>query len=300
MEQMKTYITCVGWEDRFYKSFEHHLNTEPHLNTISFLVEEFRTLSESGLNHRSKLLTNFDGSDHKLITVSSRSDTKTWSATSECLSYLQPKAKVILDISTMPRQLIWTILHFLDKSQAEVNIAYCKPNEYCSNNAPLTREPLKPRLTLKHSGIFLPGRNTILIAQVGFDYDRLNQLIFSYEPEKVILATQKGSQFDNDERHRKEQTEKLSFSNLEFISVDAFNDDHAYKAIECVIGKNIKEKNIVMAALGPKIVTVTMYLLNKKYPEVGLVDVPVGEYNLNYSKGADCKKILSMKLDFFE
>lgn len=294
----KIYITCISWEERFIETFKHNLNTNSYDRTISFLVEEFEELCIEGIKKRDDLISNQGNVKHPLFRVTSRDDISTWKIVSDCLKNVKSDDNVVLDISTMPRYLIWFILHFLHSASVMTKISYCSPKSYCEKQTSLTREPLEPRLILKHSGEFLPGRNTIIIAQIGFDYDRLIQLIISYEPETVILAVQAGKQFDNIDRHKKERAEKLKFPNIDYISVDAFGDDHGFSEIEQKIKEYLDFKNIILASMGPKIMTPTMYKLNTKYPATGLVDVPVGQYSPEYSKGASCTNMISVDMSF--
>ena len=304
MTTPEIYICCVSWEDRFIQSLQHNIEIKDWQEIITYVVYEFKELINDHSGRCNSLLKPYkDKEVHSEIVVSSKDDIDTWKKLSSGLSLVKEGNKVVLDISTMPRYLIWASLHFLEKCGANVELSYCSPTSYSDGDVPLTREPLEPRLILKHSGIFLPERPTVLIVQAGFDYDRLIQLILTYEPEKVVLAVQEGNQFNNNARHQNESDkkirfEKLGYSNFEEIPIDAFSDDHGFSVLECMIN-NLKDmKNIILASMGPKIMAGVMYKLNKKYPDVGLVDVPVGQYNREYSKGANLDEIISMQMNF--
>ena len=119
-----------------------------------------------------------------------------------------------------------------------------------------------------------------------------------------MLAVQEGHQFNNDARHqnerdKKKRLEKFGYSNFEEISINAFSGDHGLSILDRAINENLKDmKNIILASMGPKIMAGVMYQLNKTYPEVGLVDVPVGQYSRDYSEGADLGGIISTAVNF--
>ncbi|WP_323815848.1 hypothetical protein [Cellvibrio sp. NN19] len=283
-------IACTSWEERFSEGIEHSCKTHAIENMLLFGVSEFKHRVESpSQDFLTKLpLKNKDFLMHY---VSAFDDVSTWGSIKELFKTQKiENKKVLLDISTMPRYLIWYLLHFLTANKNNVTYCYFSPASYEECQC-LTDDPLSPRLIFKHSGIYLPDRSSILIVQSGFDVDRVYQLIRSYEPEKLLLGVQVGNQLNNIDKNIKKHKENLNYQEIEHFEVDAFGEDHGYLAMECQIAKYSESKNIIMASFGPKILAVEMFKLNKKYPEIGLVDVPVKVYNEKYSHGINLDNI---------
>lgn len=190
-------------------------------------------------------------------------------------------AEVHIDITTMPREIIWMMLYNLKHKVKDIRYFYHKPEEY--NKEWLTREPDTPRLLFKHSGVMAPDKQTTLIIIPGFDSERVAQLVNFYDPKKIVLGIQSGIQFSNDTRNNIRMF-KVEVDTEE-INIDAFADDLGFSAIDtAIIGLN-EAYNIVLASLGPKLTALSMYKIYQKFPDIGLSYLPCKEYNLNYSKG---------------
>jgi hypothetical protein len=189
--------------------------------------------------------------------------------------------EVYIDITTMPRGIIWMILYNLKHKVENVHYFYHKPEEY--NKEWLTREPDTPRLLFKHSGIMSPDKQTALIIIPGFDSERVAQMINFYDPKKVVLGIQSGAQFSNDSRNNIKMF-KVEVDTEE-MNIDAFADDLGFSAIDAAIVRLSDRYNIVLASLGPKLTALSMYKIHQKFPDIGLSYLPCKEYNLNYSKG---------------
>ena len=106
---------------------------------------------------------------------------------------------ITLDISTMPREVIWSVCHMLSQRRALIQYIYNKPNKYGDW---LSRDPGRPRLLYRLAGIQNPGRPTALVVQTGYDVERVKQLVRFYEPDKLLLGLQTGEQFDSVRENR--------------------------------------------------------------------------------------------------
>jgi len=195
--------------------------------------------------------------------------------------------KVFLDITTMPRNVIWSLLFFLKQNHKKINIIYCTPNEY--SDEWISRDPSKPKLLLKHSGIIDLELKNCLIIVTGFDTDRIKQLIRYYEPQKVVLMVQKENNYKNNIKNNptlhKNICEELGCANIEFLSIDSYSSNLDYVTIENAIDKNLENYNVILASLGPKISSISIYKAYIQHPEVALSYIPCKEYNVNYCKG---------------
>lgn len=189
--------------------------------------------------------------------------------------------EIYIDITTMPREVVWILLYNWRKKVSSVGYFYHKPLSY--NNEWLTREPEVPRLLLKHSGVIDPFKQTALLIITGFDWERVNQINNFFEPKKVILGIQSGSQFDNHVRNKNElfslETECASFE------IDAYANDNGFSVIQNQVCSVLAEFNLVIASLGPKLTALSMYRLYVSHPEIALCYIPCKDFNVEYSEG---------------
>ncbi|OQW71218.1 MAG: hypothetical protein BVN35_16755 [Proteobacteria bacterium ST_bin11] len=290
MNNYNLLISCTSWEDRFVGGFEYNVNNNNIDRVLLFGIADFmdRTIEKSNhilKNHPEIIL---GGSVNY---IQAFDDVSAWKNIENVFSENSINGmNILLDVSTMPRYLIWFLLHFLTSRQNIIDYCYFSPERYEDCDW-LTDEPLRPRLIFKHSGLYLPNQSSILVIQSGFDVGRVSQLIRAYEPEKVFLGAQIGEQLDNLTKNLKQHKERLNFQEIEYFSIDAFDNDHGNIALMNQITPHLNSKNIVLASFGPKLLAVEMFKINSKNPEVGLVDVPVKKYNERYSHGTDFKNI---------
>lgn len=282
-------ITCAGWEDRFVGGLENAIESHRIDKIIIFRIHEFSEKTES-IIAKAKTIINDDRIQE--VDVFLLEDAKTWKIINELFENIGISDQLLcIDISTMPRFLIWFVMHFSEFYNNTIECVYFKPERYEECDW-LTSDAEEPRLVFKHSGQYLPDQSTILIIQTGFDIERVNQLIYSYEPERVFLGVQVGEQFDNAIKNTKKHKEHLKYQEIEFFELDAYSGDYGYSSVESIILNNKDRYNIVLSSFGPKPTSLAMFKLNKYYPEVGLSYVLVKNYNTHYSHGVDKNTIL--------
>ncbi len=203
-----------------------------------------------------------------------------------CLNKLKADDIVHVDISTMPRDIIWTLLFFLNQRSNHVLIRYYQPKSY--HGAWLSKEPYSPRLLLKHSGIIELGKPQCVVIITGFDEERTRQIVSKFEPQKVILCIQKGAQFHNDTRNGSNQHELMcksaGVSDITSMEIDFYGEDFGEDAINSVIS-SLSDYNIIISSFGPKPSAIGVYKAYQKHKEVALCYVPCKEYNKDYCKG---------------
>ena len=289
-------INCISWEERYSLGTSFIFDKYMIEELFPFQVKEFELRTSPQIDF---LISNkYIKSEQLINPISMNEDIESWQYMEERFSSLDLKdKKILIDITTMPRFLIWNTLHFLLKYKAKVSYIYFCPKSYADKTW-LSCDPLTPKLMLKHSGIFLPDNKTMLIIQTGFDIERISQLINMFEPSEVFLASQTGEQFDNLNRNHNRITKELSFPDITNFEINAFSNDHGSKDIESKILKYKGNFNIILCSLGPKPNAIAMFKLNLIYPEVGLVYTPAKEYNENYSLGINLENYYFGDLNF--
>ena len=209
-----------------------------------------------------------------------------WGALNNLVSSFNSDDCVKLDICTMSRNLIWALLFFLKEKVKTVDIVYHQPNSY--SDQWLSRDAMLPRLLYKHSGIVSIEKKTLLVILTGFDVERTKQLVYFYNPSKVVLLIQKPNRLDNNVRNtsllHSDECDKMGVrTSVELI--DCYGEDWGYEVIEKVVAENLSDYNIVVSSLGPKLSAISVYRTFIKHPEIALTYIPCREYNENYCEG---------------
>lgn len=209
-----------------------------------------------------------------------------WGALNNLVSSFNSDDCVKLDICTMSRNLIWALLFFLKEKVKTVDIVYHQPNSY--SDQWLSRDAMLPRLLYKHSGIVSIEKKTLLVILTGFDVERTKQLVYFYNPSKVVLLIQKPNRLDNNVRNtsllHSDECDKMGVrTSVELI--DCYGEDWGYEVIEKVVAENLSDYNIVVSSLGPKLSSISVYRTFLKHPEIALTYIPCREYNENYCEG---------------
>ena len=200
--------------------------------------------------------------------------------------YIFSAAKIRLNGTTAPRELIWFVLHFLSDKKIPTEFSYFRPLDYGSY---LSRDAMAPRLVLKCSGIAYPDRPTCILALSGFDEERLAQLKQRYEPKKMLIGRQIGDQLGN--KHRNVSANLDPDDNRSYFDFDCYDTSDNAVDILCKKIDELEEPyNVVAASLGPKPSAITIFKLTQKRPEVGLVYIPSRDYSEDYSIGIDLNK----------
>lgn len=209
-----------------------------------------------------------------------------WNTLSNLILQIPQEVSLYLDISTMPRDIIWTMFFFLRQRFKRFNIIYFKPKSY--NDEWVSREPSSPRFLLKHSGIMEIGKPTCTVIITSFDTSRTEYILSRFEPQKVILCVPEGNQFNNESRNNIDTHSAIcrrsGNTNVFCHSINAFSADFGQKTIENIIS-SLSEYNVIVSSFGPKTTAISTYLAYIKHPEIALCYVPCRQYNVFYSSG---------------
>lgn len=281
-------ILYPSWESRSYSgflrdiekfSFSHCIvfrNATHHCDETQKQVEEIRKkctdnrIDISYLDIDGDVATNWKIIEEKIATFVDKED------------------KILLDITTMSRNIVWSLLYFLKAKVKNVDIVYHKPETY--NNDWISREPEQPRLLFKHSGIYDLAKKTTLILVTGFDEDRTKYMLHKYEPQKVYLLVQEGEQFNNkirnDESAHRIVCEEFGLNKDNIISkqIDSYSPDFGFEVVESVVTEE-KQSNIILASFGPKPSAIAAYRCHMRHPEIALCYLPCKDYNIDYCQG---------------
>ena len=284
MVNIQRLITVASWEDRFYLGVQATIERHPTLCKIDmFFYKEYSEWSE---NNRSKVESMCLDKGILLCTheLSFESPVLNWRIVEIVINADADKLDPLIDITTMPRDTIWAIFYFLQRRVDALSYIYFKPERY--NSDWLSRDPSRPRLAFRMSGIARLGIPTLLVIATGFDVERTEQLINFFEPKKIILGIQKGNQFENIQLNlqRHEQI-RSAHNDVITLEVDSYSDDHGYGIYANALAEQEPEFNVVLSSLGPKPSSIALYKLAMLHPEMALVYAPSNQFNKEYSWG---------------
>lgn len=282
-----TLISFASWESRFLQGVGHLIEKDAPKNCIILFATEYADRTAENRNAIKGIV-----SDHNIplieIPVTLATSLGSWEALAKFLpANIESNSSVLFDISTAPREALWYTLHIFDALGCETRWIYHRPETYAEDW--LSRNALSPRLLLKRSGVALPSRKTFIVALSGFDSERLAQLVERYEPTKCIVGRQTGDQLKNTERNTGFDSAFIKQKEIEIFDFDCYDasDEALNRLLERLPKEIWEEFNVIGASLGPKPSAITMFKLTQIHPEMGLVYIPSGEYNINYSAGID-------------
>ena len=164
----------------------------------------------------------------------------------------------------------------------EVHYSYSRPDAYARDW--LARDPNDPRFVFKLAGTLEIDRPTALVAVTGFDENRCRQAIEFYEPNRVLLATQGGDQFENTERNVGWRFGGGGVT-VDRVIVNAYSCDHGYELLRAHVERLTDDHNVIMCSFGPKPSAIALYRLQRQFPQTALAYIGCKEYNQRYSRG---------------
>lgn len=286
MKKYDLLVTFASWEDRFRIGFNRNLKK---MGSRKALVFYFSSYAKRTQANRQKVAKICKAKDVEYIQVKLEIDKSAdnWRTVLDSIEKVIAGCQdILIDISTMPREIIWYVLWRVKQSSTKIRYVYHRPDSYGDW---LSRDPRSPRLVYKLSGIALPSAKTALLVIVGFDSPRVEKLISWYEPAKLIIGVQGPSPFlQNDEAmafYRETINEYNKKYDCEIFELNAYAEDLGMNAIREVLESLDSSYNIIMSSLGPKLTAITLYQLQRQKDEIGLVYAPSNQFNSDYSSG---------------
>ncbi len=277
-------LTVASWERRFLEGFEHSIDEYVPSNVIMYYYQDFADWSSLNRRKASRLCKQ-KGIDIQECVLSFASPAQSWLTLYDTSIELDVRnSVVVVDITTMPRETIWTIFDLLEGKSAIIQYVYYEPKRY--NKQWLSRDPGEPRLVYKLSGEPRMDLPTKILILTGYDVDRIRHLIQFFDPQQTLLGIQTGNQLNN-QMLNVERTQKAfeGEPHIGWFEVDAYADDHGFEVIKKQLDQTLTNSNVIMSSLGPKLSAIALYKLHKLYPQSSLAYNPSNEFNRRYSFG---------------
>lgn len=275
-----TLVVFASWEDRFREGLLRFLPSDTPSTMIMFYYDERAPQTEANRTVVKKLCENLKVpvTERQL---SANDVPRNWLALRETLTSVLPGSRVVVDVSTMPREIIWITLWFLDLINARTEYIYHRPATYGEWQS---RDPQRPRLVYKMSGLTRFAARTAIVVVAGYDVDRTGQLISFYEPAVTLLGLQRQDEGMSEitRRHLERFGRQSTVTTFE---IDAYSADHGQGVVEKQMSHYMGSHNIIMSSLGPKLSAVALYRIHRAHRDLGLAYTPSREFNPLYSSG---------------
>ncbi len=278
-----TIVTVCSWEPRFLLGMRRTLRECSAKTILAYFLGEYgdRTkearegLRELVREQRSSLVL-------KEREMTFATPTAAWELLRRDVGPESAFGNALVDLTTMPREIIWSTLFWLGAAGAERHYVYNRPESYAKDW--LARDPNDPRLVYKLAGLLDVGRPTALGAVTGFDENRCRQAVEFYEPTRVVLAAQGGRQYENNVRNVGPKFAADGIP-IEHTLVNAYGEDHGHGVLRGFVEKLAKSHNVILCSFGPKPSAIALYRLQREFPQCALAYIGCKEYNREYSAG---------------
>lgn len=286
---MNNYIVFASWEDRFIEGVKNDIESIKHIYCFYFddskfysrtkeKIEEIEAIAKEKNVVFTKISLKFD----KYI-YSWKEVKNTFEEMHSDIEYIK------LNITTMPRNMIFCMLHFLQDKGLKYDVIYYPAEEHSESP---TTNPLKPHIVLQHGGIMYPDKKTVLIVFAGYDRKRVEQLNNYFEPYEIYLVHVKQNLTDTPDNYE----DDFDIQNIKTFIIDDPSHENTFSKLNEILTEDILEKyNVLLCSLGAKIESIGIYKFNKLHPETALLYAPSKDYADDYSKGIDLEntKIVS-------
>jgi len=274
-------VTVASWEPRFHLGLSDFLSSQQCELLITFFFDGFASRTSSYRNELKSRNCDF----YKEVELPFGDSLKAWHFMSDILkTHIAPGDKVVFDITTAPRDALFSILYILRSLDCDLGFIYHRPESYGDW---LSRDSCRPELIFKMSGIFSLNKPTLLLFMPGYDTERMQQLLVRHEPHKIVLGLQDGEQYNSVVRCRRTSIATIANLNLvaDCFDYNAYSSDFGLDSIQKAVAPYYDQYNILACTLGPKPSSIALFHLHQLNQRIGLIYVRSKDYNINYSAG---------------
>lgn len=279
---MSAYIVFASWEDRFIEGVKNDINLDIEISDIYCFYFEDEKFSQRTRDKISELeaITSNKNLNLKKIALKFEDYIISWREVKEAFKEISLNQMTTLNISTMPRNMIFCMMHFLENSN--YNVIYYPAEKHADKP---TTNPSTPHIVLQHGGIMHPSKKTFLVVFIGHDRKRVQQLYNYFEPSKTLIIRVCNNFTPTPDNYNDKYEGFMNVSD-ETISNPSHNTSFDKLNQRLLQKKDTLQKyNVLLCSLGSKIESIGIYKFHKKYPETALLYAPSKDYADDYSTG---------------
>lgn len=283
MSSARSILICfASWEDRFVLGIKKNLARFERIDKVCvFYFKEYAEITK-----RNRAAITDIGRPKEMVELCAADPVASWKVCIQKVKELsETSAHLLLDFSTMPREIMWYILWAFRGGNTAVDSIYYSPAKY--GKGWLSRDPRPPRMAFKLSGLADPSKRTALLVTTGYDIQRVWRLVHWCEPDRLMVGVQEGGPFAERSKDVMEEAEREFGKKAggEVFGVDAFADDFGESVIADRLSRVKTTHNVVLASMGVKLTALPLYKIQQRDERMGLVYAPAGEYSKSYSEG---------------
>jgi|TARA_R110000787_G_scaffold231546_3_gene338928 hypothetical protein len=283
-------ITIASWEERFALGVGRSLSQENFTDVVCLVSDRYAD-ETSERRTAARLLASEAGVQYEEWQFDFEDQVECYYKMSALAQERLARAdRVVLDISTAPRTLVWMLLGALTPAGREIFIRYSQAAEYDDWQ---TTEEGEPRLIINRSGIMYPDKPTCLVALCGPEISRAEKMFDRFEPRKTLLLRDpRAANYGEIKRLPNDYggtVQEIVFDNTD-------TSDANLSRLEELVQPQIEGHNVVAASLGPKMSAILLFKLSQRYEQVGLSYVVSGQHNLASTSGIGQSTDLTLRL----
>lgn len=215
------------------------------------------------------------------------------------------KIDIVIDVTTFTREVLLILFKALNQQsyidRSNIHLVYTPAENYPCEW--LTKGVRYIRSIFGYSGMILPSKKLMLVILNGFENERTEEIINSFEPNAILLGkpsleasingnlgTRGNEKFEQiKQRHLSTIIEEFEFSCVEV--------DKTMIIIEELINKHGEEYNIVLSPLNNKISTIAAAFVALKNENIQICYASANQYNINeYSTPCDYFLVFDMNI----
>jgi hypothetical protein len=283
-------ITVLSWEERYIKGLERSISKFKPDKILLFRYNNPLTAEWKRENHR--LTRELLGDKLIEIEIEVSRPEANWYTFLKTFADNCQNRKILIDSTTMTRESIWLSLYNCRVNNCETSYIYYTPDDYPGDW--ISRDPGRPRLLYKMSGIAKLGAPTLLLVTSGFDLERLDSLIYCFEPKQtMVFLPDSNNQRNKENSKRCKELLKRKYNIELFYEYPPYDIETSFRLIlekleQIENGGSesyLDSHNIIFNSLGAKTSAITLFRIWLKHPQVALSYIPSKEYNQEYSAG---------------
>lgn len=283
-------IAVLSWEERYIKGLKKSISDYEPDKVLLFKYDN--PLTNDWKTENYKITKELLGDKLLEVEIKVQKPEENWFIFLRIFNDHCIGKKILLDSTTMTREAIWLCLYNCKINDCQASYIYYTPEDYPGDW--ISRDPGKPRLLYKMSGIAKLGAPTLLLVTTGFDLERLDSLIYCFEPKLTMVFLPNINNERNKENSRRCKELLKSKYNIElFYEYPPYDTEASFKLILEKLQQSenggsetyLDTHNIIFNSLGAKTSAITLFNIWLKYPQVALSYIPSKEYNKEYSTG---------------
>ncbi|MCP1384814.1 hypothetical protein [Runella salmonicolor] len=208
-------------------------------------------------------------------------------------NFKNDKLKVVIDITTFTREVMLILIKVLSNKSVSrklnVLLVYTPAKSYSESKESLwlTKGVRDIRSVVGYSGLHSPSKKLLLIVLTGFEEERTERIIESFEPFKLILGKPSQKHSINSElniiSNQKFDLIKDKFKRilLEEFEFSCQNIGNTKDIISQIHNKYRNEYNIVISPLNNKVSTIAVGIAGLENQDIQICYASANQYNID-------------------